>query len=125
MVYHSTEFVYVLFCHTTELSSFSFFFFPTNIFAICVILPYIEFFLELWYFPGLKIPLSSYLLAFKSIMGLAATLFRVSALFTAKSNFYHFIRTEKEEGHTLVDTGAYAFERHPSYTGFFYSVVIG
>ena len=45
---------------------------------------------------------------------------RITAFFTAKSNFTHLVRYRKHPEHQLITHGVYSFFRHPSYTGFFY-----
>ena len=59
-----------------------------------------------------------------SLAGLLLVFFgevlRKVAMFTAMSNFNHYVRHVKEEGHQLVTHGVYAHCRHPSYVGWFY-----
>lgn len=45
---------------------------------------------------------------------------RKTAMITAKTNFNHIVRTEKEDNHELVTHGVYGICRHPSYVGWFY-----
>ena len=40
-------------------------------------------------------------------------------MFTAKTNFNHYVQYVKQQGHELVTTGVYSFCRHPSYVGWF------
>ena len=42
------------------------------------------------------------------------------SMMTAKSNFTHVIKDEKDDSHVLVTTGIYSWMRHPSYFGWFY-----
>lgn len=51
---------------------------------------------------------------------IAGEFIRKLAMWTAKSNFNHYVQHVKEEGHELVTTGIYAYCRHPSYVGWFY-----
>ena len=59
-----------------------------------------------------------------SIVGLLLVIggevLRKLAMLTASSNFNHYVRHVREEGHTLITHGVYAFCRHPSYVGWFY-----
>lgn len=54
------------------------------------------------------------------LITMAATVLRILAFFTAKSNFTHKVSYNKKENHKLVTNGVYSIFRHPSYTGFFY-----
>ena len=45
---------------------------------------------------------------------------RKLAMFTATSNFNHYIQHVKEEGHELITHGIYNYFRHPAYVGWFY-----
>ena len=47
-------------------------------------------------------------------------LLRKSAMFTASSNFDHYVQSEKKPNHQLVTSGVYSWVRHPSYVGWFY-----
>ena len=44
---------------------------------------------------------------------------RKSSMFTAKTNFNHYVQYVKQRGHQLVTTGIYSLCRHPSYMGWF------
>ena len=54
------------------------------------------------------------------IIMISGLILRITAFFTAQSNFTHIVQTEKRKSHELVQHGVYRFFRHPSYTGFFY-----
>ncbi|SCV68780.1 BQ2448_901 [Microbotryum intermedium] len=43
---------------------------------------------------------------------------RSFAMISAAQNFSHVIQTKKRDDHSLVQTGIYAWSRHPSYAGF-------
>ena len=45
---------------------------------------------------------------------------RKMAMWTAGTNFNHYIRHFREDGHQLVTHGIFAYFRHPSYVGWFY-----
>ncbi|KAJ2830261.1 farnesyl cysteine-carboxyl methyltransferase [Coemansia erecta] len=44
---------------------------------------------------------------------------RSLAMVTAKTSFNHYVATRREADHRLVTHGVYAYERHPSYVGFY------
>jgi protein-S-isoprenylcysteine O-methyltransferase len=52
-------------------------------------------------------------------LSLVGILTRIAAFSSARSNFHHLIRYDKDPKHVLVRTGIYAFERHPGYLGYF------
>ena len=45
---------------------------------------------------------------------------RKLAMFTARTNFNHYVQHVKEEGHQLITHGIYSKCRHPAYVGWFY-----
>ncbi|KAK3581794.1 hypothetical protein CHS0354_025998 [Potamilus streckersoni] len=83
--------------------------------ALCSL---IEFVLEIYIFPGLK------QLSYISIIGLCLVVggdtLRKASMYTASTNFNHYVQYEKHEGHILVTWGVYSLFRHPAYVGWFY-----
>lgn len=51
---------------------------------------------------------------------LLGQLCRTVAMYTAGTNFNHYIQRERPQKHVLVTHGIYRFLRHPSYFGFFW-----
>lgn len=45
---------------------------------------------------------------------------RKASMYTASTNFNHYVQYEKHEGHILVTWGVYSLFRHPAYVGWFY-----
>jgi protein-S-isoprenylcysteine O-methyltransferase len=45
---------------------------------------------------------------------------RSYAMYTAGTNFSHFVKQRKAQSHQLVTTGIYSYFRHPSYFGYFW-----
>lgn len=45
---------------------------------------------------------------------------RKGSMFTAKTNFNHYVQYVKQPGHQLVTSGLYSLCRHPAYVGWFY-----
>jgi len=78
----------------------------------------LEFLIESYFYPDWK------QLCGVSFAGLAVVLggefVRKLAMWQASTNFNHYIRYRREDGHQLVTTGVYAWVRHPSYVGWFY-----
>ncbi|KAJ2500180.1 farnesyl cysteine-carboxyl methyltransferase [Coemansia sp. RSA 1972] len=49
----------------------------------------------------------------------AGQIVRTLAMVTAKTSFNHYVATRQVADHSLVTHGIYAYERHPSYVGFY------
>jgi len=83
-----------------------------------VVASLLEFTLEWYFIPELKRP------GVMSALGLLVVLcgesLRKLAMWQASTNFNHYIRYRREEGHELVTRGIYSLCRHPSYVGWFY-----
>lgn len=54
------------------------------------------------------------------VLTVLGQLIRSLAMKTAGQSFSHILKRKKEEDHTLVTNGLYAYFRHPSYFGFFW-----
>ncbi|KAF2456555.1 Isoprenylcysteine carboxyl methyltransferase family-domain-containing protein, partial [Lineolata rhizophorae] len=58
------------------------------------------------------------------VLGVPAVLLgqavRSTAMWQAGPNFDHQVQFQRRPGHRLVDSGVYAWLRHPSYFGYFY-----
>ncbi|GAB6018629.1 hypothetical protein CHUAL_000311 [Chamberlinius hualienensis] len=81
--------------------------------ALCCL---IEFVIERWLFPEMKMSRLSYI---GLSLCIAGEVLRKVAMFTAKTNFNHLIQIQREEGHVLITHGIYGLCRHPSYVGWF------
>ena len=80
---------------------------------------YIEFLVEYFIFPSLKNSFNKLFILLFLPLALAGVATRIAAFNSARSNFHHLIRYDKDPKHVLVKTGIYAFERHPGYLGYF------
>lgn len=81
----------------------------------------VEAVVEYYYFPQLKAhPAATAIGLFLIVVGQTA---RTLAMKHAGSNFSHYVATRYESGHSLVDTGIYAWLRHPSYFGYYWWAV--
>ncbi|KIH42593.1 isoprenylcysteine carboxyl methyltransferase family protein, partial [Ancylostoma duodenale] len=77
---------------------------------------WVEFFLEVYFTPFLKVYWIS-MLGF--LMCLCGEILRKLAMLHAGSGFTHRLALSKRPDHRLVTTGIYAYLRHPGYTGLF------
>ena len=80
---------------------------------------YVEFLIEYLLFPGLKNSFNKLFTLVFLPLSLAGVATRIAAFSSARSNFHHLIRYDKDPNHVLVKTGIYAYERHPGYLGYF------
>jgi len=116
-IYHFSEFQFVLHCHFRELSADSFLINQSIEYGIAMGLGIVEYWIEMWLFNQKLWMIPLFVGTFLVFMG---QFFRIGAFVSARSNFHHHIRYEKERGHKLVTTGVYAISRHPSYFGWFW-----
>ena len=115
--FHFSEYFFISIIKPKSLSLDSFLLNHSLPYGLVFSLGIIEFLVELYFFPRLKSKLWISLCGL-TICGLGETI-RKLAMLTAKSNFDHIVQYEKEEGHTLITHGIYAFSRHPGYMGWF------
>lgn len=88
--------------------------------AACIAL--LEFLIERWLFPSVKISASPQLSFFNWLgffLCIGGETFRKLAMITCGTNFNHLIEYANRKNHVLVKHGVYGIVRHPSYTGWF------
>jgi protein-S-isoprenylcysteine O-methyltransferase len=119
--FHVGEFVFVVLHRPwqTELDSFVIYnnFFYQIAFAVAVI----EFSLELYFFPETKLWLLAHWKTARVLVTCAGLLIRWASFQKLKQNFNHLII--KNDSQELVTTGIFAYERHPSYVGYYFFAV--
>jgi hypothetical protein len=74
-------------------------------YTIAALASWVEFWIELVLFPGLK--RSKFTLVLGLLLAVAGQVCRVAAMHTAKSHFNHIIMEKREDGHQLVTWGIY------------------
>jgi len=88
-------------------------------YILALIFSVVEYWLEKTYF-------STFFLKYQwlTFLGLAISILgevlRKISLWTAGTNFNHYVEYEKRQDHLLVTHGVYKWFRHPSYVGWFY-----
>jgi len=116
--FHVSEYVVTATFNAHTLSIDSFLINHSWAYGIAAMSSWIEFWLEYYFFPGLK---SLHLVSLIGlVMVVGGEVLRKVSMFTAGSNFTHHVQERKRHGHTLVTNGVYALFRHPSYVGWFY-----
>jgi protein-S-isoprenylcysteine O-methyltransferase len=56
---------------------------------------------------------------FGAVLTVGGEWLRKQSMFTASSNFNHYVQFQRKDGHVLVQHGVYRIFRHPSYVGWF------
>lgn len=116
--FHFSEYLCVALFNPKICSAESFLINHSFEFNVAMAASFVEYFVELWLFPGLK--------TFSPViyLGLLGAIFgqvvRVAALITAAHNFTHQIAEDKRPEHKLVTEGIYQYVRHPGYFGWFW-----
>jgi protein-S-isoprenylcysteine O-methyltransferase len=116
--FHYTEFLAIAWTNPAILSIDSFILNHSIAYGVAACLSWTEFFLERYYFHGMKFP--SFISYFGIVLCISGEILRKLAMFTAKHNFNHVVQSEKSDNHELVTHGVYNLCRHPSYVGWFY-----
>uniref|UniRef100_A0A1B6EVX0 Protein-S-isoprenylcysteine O-methyltransferase n=1 Tax=Cuerna arida TaxID=1464854 RepID=A0A1B6EVX0_9HEMI len=116
--FHYSEFLTIAITNPRTLSIDSYILNHSNEYIIAAITSWVEFFIEVYFFPELKeMRLVSY-------MGLCLCVggecMRKLAMLTAQGNFNHVVQSVRRSDHELVTHGVYRICRHPSYVGWFY-----
>lgn len=119
VVYHKGESIFVLFYHTDEFSWHCYLIYHSKQYVIAQVISQAEYFVEAYFFYQWKSFLNLPLTIMFVLLAISGLVLRNLAFHEAKSNFHHLIRYGIDPGHRLVTTGIYAWDRHPSYVGFY------
>ncbi|EAL70431.1 prenylcysteine methyltransferase [Dictyostelium discoideum AX4] len=114
--FHMWEYIWVTMYHPDKLSSKSFLLNHSPQFNMALLISFIEFWIEWYFFPSLKTFSLWWVGAICMVFG---QIVRSVAMDTAGSNFTHLVQEEKRDDHVLVTNGIYQYMRHPSYFGWF------
>ena len=97
---------------TTDVSSYMLY--HSDAYVVAFIASLVEYSLELYLLPSMKQP------TFLTNIGLTLLIFgeglRKVSMYTAKSNFNHYVQLNKNEGHELVTHGVYRLFRYSNAT---------
>ncbi|ODN06151.1 Protein-S-isoprenylcysteine O-methyltransferase [Orchesella cincta] len=116
--FHYSEFFITSLINPETLALSSFLLNHSKEYGIAAVASVIEFFVESYFFPGLKQINSIVVLG--TLVCLFGELVRKGAMLTAWNNFTHLVRDRKVEGHRLITHGLYSLCRHPGYAGWFW-----
>jgi len=117
-IYHISEYINSLIYHFNKLDWSCYLIDQSKEWFIAFILSIIEYFLEIFFFINFKT--KNYIIFIIGIVFIIiGHFFRISALFTCKTNFEYLVQYTRQKGHKLVKNGVYKIFRHPSYVGFY------
>ena len=116
--FHLSEFVFTALFNQKEVSTDSFLINHSLEYGLAALASWLEFFIELFFVPSMK--LSLYTRFVGLFLVLFGELFRKLAMYTAGTNFNHYVQEKRKQDHVLVKSGIYSLVRHPSYFGWFY-----
>ncbi len=117
MIYHYSEYLSVVFYHIDDLNISHFLLDQSKEWVFSCTFSLLEVLIETYFFGKYKKNKIIFIIGI--IMTIIGHFFRISALYTGKSNFTHEISYDKKKNHRLVTYGIYSLSRHPSYFGFY------
>ncbi|XP_055383647.1 protein-S-isoprenylcysteine O-methyltransferase [Condylostylus longicornis] len=117
-LFHYTEFLTLAWSNPENLSVSSFILNHSVQYAIAAISSWIEFIVEIYFWPNMKCYWILWVIGFTICF--IGEFLRKLAMITAKRNFTHLVQFEKRKGHKLITHGIYRIMRHPSYVGWFW-----
>jgi protein-S-isoprenylcysteine O-methyltransferase len=118
--FHVFEFFFTALSHPSKVKYSSFLINHSRQFHTAMVGAVIEYSLELWLFPTLKLSLFSKILSISGgIIAVVGQYFRSLAMWQAGRNFTHIVATEHKSHHVLVTDGLYKYCRHPAYAAWF------
>lgn len=117
-MFHFSEYLAISISHPQSLTLDSFMLNHSLQYEIAAISSWVEFFVEVYYFPDLKKFKTAWIVG--AIICMSGEVLRKTAMLTAKKSFHHLVQFQQTEDHKLVTNGVYKFFRHPSYVGWFY-----
>jgi protein-S-isoprenylcysteine O-methyltransferase len=109
--FHLSEFVFTALFNTNEASTDSFMLNHSLEYSMAACASWLEFALEAYFIPSAKMSV------YTRVIGLALVVFgetfRKLAMYTAGTNFNHYVQETRQQGHILVTSGIYSLIRHP------------
>lgn len=119
-IFHLSEYISVgLWCpKTLNLNSFLLNHSPQ--YHVALILAYLEYFIEKYYFFPNGFSYHWLMIIIGLIIVINGEYLRKLAMYTAQQSFSHLIQDKPDSEHRLVTQGIYGKYRHPSYVGWFW-----
>lgn len=117
--FHLSEYITVGLCCPRTLSLNSFLINHSPSYHAAIVIAYIEYFIEKFYFFPNDFPLQWLFTIVGLLMVIGGEYLRKLAMFTTRESFSHLIEDKPNRDHRLITHGIYARYRHPSYVGWF------
>ncbi|CCD69818.1 Protein-S-isoprenylcysteine O-methyltransferase [Caenorhabditis elegans] len=115
-VFHFSEFVFTALTNRRTLGPDSFLLKHSFGYWLAASIGWIEFLIEANFYPEIKMYSVLWIGTFGCIIG---EIVRKVGMVHAGLAFTHLMARTKRSGHTLINTGIYAYMRHPGYFGWF------
>lgn len=119
VIYNKGESIFVLCYHADEFCWHSYLIYHSKQYVIAHTISQAEYFVEVFFFYEWKAALNLPMVIVFTLVSVIGLTLRNLAFHQAKSNFHHLIRYGVDPEHKLITTGIYAWDRHPSYVGFY------
>ncbi|KAK3104950.1 hypothetical protein FSP39_013901 [Pinctada imbricata] len=116
--FHFSEYFTTAVTNPRSLTLDSFLLDHSKEYKLAAVASWLEFAIEWYIAPGLK--RFHYISFIGLLLVILGEVLRKVSMFTAKTNFNHYVQFRKHSDHVLVTSGVYSFCRHPSYVGWFY-----
>ena len=105
--FHLSEFVFTALYNHKEVSTDSFLLNHSMEYGLAAMASWVEFFLEGIIFPSLK--LNIYIRSFGLFLIIFGEIFRKLAMYTAGTNFNHYVQEKRQDDHVLVTKGKFFY----------------
>lgn len=115
-MFHYLEFFFTALTSLATLECSSFLLDHSLMYWVAAVGSWVEFFMEYFLFPQVKVIYVSFFGLFMVIIG---EVFRKLAMVHAGSAFTHVVVRYRRVNHVLVTNGVYSLVRHPGYAGWF------
>lgn len=119
-IFHLSEYLSVALWCPRNLNLSSFLLNHSPQYHTAILIAYVEYFLEKYYFFPNGIPYHWILIICGLIIIISGEYLRKLAMFTAQQSFSHLIEDKPSSQHRLITHGIYNTYRHPSYVGWFW-----
>jgi hypothetical protein len=109
--FHLSEFLVTALFNAKEASTDSFMLNHSIEYSLAACASWLEFAIESFFFPAAKLNLYTRVIGLSLIV--FGETFRKMAMYTAGTNFNHYVQETRQQGHVLVTSGIYSLIRHP------------
>jgi protein-S-isoprenylcysteine O-methyltransferase len=119
-IFHLSEYISVGLWCPRSLKVESFLLNHSPQYHTALVLAYLEYFIEKYYFFPNGVPYHWVLIIVGSVIVFSGEYLRKLAMYTARQSFSHLIEDKPNKEHRLITHGIYESYRHPAYVGWFW-----